>query len=94
MRVSDVSRAHYNTDAEREFFVNMPEELHEPGYAANFMKAYPDTQDAARMWSGYWTSHLEKHGLKNGKSNRSSFASNFLRGCSFGKMMSERLNAD
>ena len=39
MAVVDVSQARYNADAERELFVNLSEELHEPGYAAKLMKA-------------------------------------------------------
>ena len=84
MAVLDVPRADYNADAEREHFVNLPEAIHETSYATKLMKAYPGSQDAARLWSACWTSHLEKHGFRIGQSNRSLFASDLVRGCCHG----------
>jgi hypothetical protein len=59
MAVFDVSRAHFNAEAERELYANLPEEMAEEGFCAKLNRTMYGTQDAARLWGELWASHLE-----------------------------------
>ena len=53
--VLDVSRAHFHPPAEREVYIDLPAEDHEPGMVGKLLKTIYGTRDAAAQWEKFYT---------------------------------------
>ena len=68
----DVSRAHFYADAEREVYVQLPDEdprASEPGICGKLLKTMYGTLDAAERWAAHYTAVLESAGFTPGKAS-------------------------
>ena len=76
----DISRAHFYGDAERELYVELPDELKSPGMCARLNRSAYGTQDASHIWGEKWTTVLTEGGATIGISNRALFRNSYLKG--------------
>ena len=75
MRFIDISRAHFYGKAQRELYVDLPDEekkLH-PGKCGRILKSWYGTQDASHVWQGDYVEVLLNAGFTRGRSNGAVF---------------------
>ena len=73
MRFWDVSRAHFYGEAQRDIYVELPDEEKNGVDCAYLLKSWYGTQDASAIFQQDYTGHLEKHEFQRGVSNPAVF---------------------
>ena len=68
--VLDVSRAHFHPPAEREVYIDLPAEDHEPGMVGKLLKTIYGTRDAAAQWEKFYTDVFVAIGFVAGSNNQ------------------------
>ena len=73
----DISRAHFMPTAERDVYVEIPEEdpAKKPELIGKLLRTWHGTQDASNLWQKHYTDLISKQDYRPGVSNRAVFYS-------------------